>query len=146
MGVSAHISFDQWPKQGTYLNLRAEVCFRYDTKRVVMGMIVRDDIEGDGTTIIKLDDGRYVLGTECQYRPILGGATVETSANQPEIPPGDMPPDPGPDPTKVDYDHWVSMTKECPSCHGQGFDADIDDYGRSVAGEPCDRCEGAGRI
>lgn len=69
MGVSAFIDFDSYPKQGRYLKARTRVVFKYDTSREVQGTIIRDDIEGDGLTIIQLDDGRVVLGSECQYSP-----------------------------------------------------------------------------
>lgn len=71
MGVSAVIGFDQFPKQGSYLGKRVEVIFRYSATRMVYGEVVRDDMEGDFRTIIKLDDGRYILADECQYRPAL---------------------------------------------------------------------------
>lgn len=64
----------------------------------------------------------------------------------PEIPPDTMPPDPGPDPTKVAYDEWIAATVECPSCLGQGCEPDYTDDGRCVAGASCKRCEGAGRL
>jgi hypothetical protein len=32
-----------------------------------MGTIVRDDIEAPYETIIKLDNGRYLRGVECQF-------------------------------------------------------------------------------
>ncbi len=35
--------------------------------KLFYGVIVRDDKEEPGEKIIKLDDGRYVLATECQY-------------------------------------------------------------------------------
>lgn len=51
-------------KVTSWVGLRVEVCFNYDTERCISGEIVRDD----EVTIIKLDDGRYVPSTECQYR------------------------------------------------------------------------------
>jgi hypothetical protein len=33
-------------------------------------VVVRDDVDGAALlTIIRLDDGRHVLSTECQYQP-----------------------------------------------------------------------------
>ena len=58
-------SMDDFPKQGSYLGRRVRVCFNYDTDHTIAGEIVRDDAAG--LTIIKLDTGLYVLGTECQY-------------------------------------------------------------------------------
>lgn len=75
-----------------------------------------------------------------------GGCQQETRVNLPEIPPGSMPPDPGPDPTKLEYDEWVARTKECPACHGQGCEPHETDEGRLICGPGCARCEGAGRI
>lgn len=33
----------------------------------IEGTVIRDDVEDPHLTIIKLDDGRIILGTECQY-------------------------------------------------------------------------------
>jgi hypothetical protein len=44
------------------------VCFQYDTSRTCNGTIVRDDLEDPWQMIIRLDDGRHVLATECQYQ------------------------------------------------------------------------------
>ncbi|WP_260973634.1 hypothetical protein [Mycolicibacterium llatzerense] len=44
------------------------MCFDLDTEATFGGEIVRDDAEPPGVTIIRLDDGRHVLSTECQYR------------------------------------------------------------------------------
>lgn len=67
MGLHENISFDKFPKQGKQLNKRTTVCFSYDTTKRISGIIVRDDMESPGKTIIKLDDGRYVEASECQY-------------------------------------------------------------------------------
>lgn len=64
MGVKAGISLNQWPEQGTFLGKRVKVSFGSDS-RSIGGKIVRDD--ATGVTIIRLDDDRYVLGTECQH-------------------------------------------------------------------------------
>lgn len=68
MGVVANIGYDIFPKQGKYLGKEVEVCFHYDTSRVVRGKVVRDDAETPYATIIRLTDGRYVSSKECQYR------------------------------------------------------------------------------
>ena len=68
MGVVATIRHDTMPKAGSTLGKRVEVCFHYNMKEVIGGEIVRNDSEQPFLTIIKLDDGRYVLATECQYR------------------------------------------------------------------------------
>lgn len=67
MGVHRNMDYDKFPKQGDFLNKRCRVCFNYNTSKIVKGIIVRDDIEEPLITIIRLDDGRYVLATECQY-------------------------------------------------------------------------------
>lgn len=72
MGCVASITFDKFPQQSDYVGRRVRVCFHYDTSRCVEGEIVRDDREHPFDTIIKLDDGRYVRATECQYSPIAG--------------------------------------------------------------------------
>jgi hypothetical protein len=36
---------------------------------MLMGEVVRDDIEAPYIMIIRLDDGRHVLATECQWQP-----------------------------------------------------------------------------
>lgn len=68
MGVVSTISHDTMPKAGSALGKRVEVCFHFNTKDTIGGEIVRDDSERPFRTIIKLDDGRFVLATECQYR------------------------------------------------------------------------------
>jgi len=67
MGVHRNVGYDKFPKQGRNLGSFVEVCFNYDTSKTINGMIVRDDREEPGLTIIQLADGRYVLATECQY-------------------------------------------------------------------------------
>jgi hypothetical protein len=67
MGSHRNISQKNFPRQKSELGLRAEVLFNHDSTRPLYGTIVRADIEEPGVTIIKLSDGRYVLGTECQY-------------------------------------------------------------------------------
>lgn len=67
MGVVKNIDHEQFPVQTSNVGERCEVCFNYDTKHVVRGTVVRDDGEEPGKMIIRLDDGRYVLSTECMY-------------------------------------------------------------------------------
>jgi hypothetical protein len=50
--------------------MRVNVCFHYDTSNYVRGTLVREDREEPFVGIIKLDNGRYVLTTECQYSHI----------------------------------------------------------------------------
>jgi tRNA A37 threonylcarbamoyladenosine synthetase subunit TsaC/SUA5/YrdC len=59
--------------------------FNYDTTNIVFGTIIRDDTEcsSEGNklvTIIKLDDGRVVLDTECQYGLLAVADEAKASA------------------------------------------------------------------
>lgn len=67
MGCVKNIGFNEFPKQGQWINRRVTVCFHYDSSKEIGGVIVRDDMEEPYRGIIRLDDGRYVLMTECQY-------------------------------------------------------------------------------
>lgn len=69
MGIHPNVSYEKFPKQGEWLNKRTQVCFNYDTDKILMGKIIRDDIEEPFKTIILLDDGRCVMATECMYSP-----------------------------------------------------------------------------
>lgn len=69
MGHVDSIGFIRWPEQGCYLGCSVLVAFDYDTSMLLRGTVVRDDAEEPGRMIIALEDGRYVLSTECQYRP-----------------------------------------------------------------------------
>lgn len=70
MGQHPNISHNTFPKQGGFLGSRVRVCFNYDSSNVIEGNVVRDDNVEPGVMIIHLDDGRFVLSTECQYSPI----------------------------------------------------------------------------
>lgn len=78
MGV-ANISHDKFPKQGTWLDRPVSVCFNYDTTKRITGRIVREDAEAPGVMIIALDNGRFVLSTECQYQPLSLAVTRGTA-------------------------------------------------------------------
>lgn len=72
MGVHNGIDIQCFPRQaeGAFgLNARVTVCFNYDTSQTIGGTIVRSDLDEPGRTIIRLDDGRHILSTECQYSP-----------------------------------------------------------------------------
>jgi hypothetical protein len=68
VGVEPTITATTFPKQGEFLGRRARVLFHYQDPEV-LGTIVRDDNEPPWRTIIRLDDGRVVLASECQYSP-----------------------------------------------------------------------------
>lgn len=67
MGIEKNIGAEQFPKQRPEVGQRAKVCFHYDTARLFPATIIRDDAEEPFRTILKLDDGRVVLATECQW-------------------------------------------------------------------------------
>lgn len=80
MGVDPNIAHDRWPKQGGFLGQRVDVCFNYDTAHTLPGEVVRDDVTAPGRMVIRLDDGRHVLSTECQWTPTpprAGGPEVD---------------------------------------------------------------------
>lgn len=70
MGVHENITDTKYPKQGDRLGRIVVVCFHYDTSKTVTGKIVRDDCEPPYETIMLLEDGRYVLSRECQWRTL----------------------------------------------------------------------------
>jgi hypothetical protein len=76
MGISQLVNANTFPQQGRDLGRRVQVVFYRDTSRQFPGVIVRDDDALPWVGIIKLDDGRYVLMTECQYsvEPRQGGS------------------------------------------------------------------------
>ena len=68
MGVHPNIGFKKFPKQGPSVGQPVSVCFNYDTASRIGGKIVRNDYEAPFIGIIALDDGRFILMTECQYQ------------------------------------------------------------------------------
>lgn len=69
MGAKANVSTTEYPAQGELLNARVRVAFNYGRQEFI-GTVVRWDIEEPHVTIIRLEDGRHVLGSECQYAPM----------------------------------------------------------------------------
>jgi hypothetical protein len=67
MGIVANVSATRYPKQTESLNRRVRVCFDFEPEPNFLGTIIRIDAELPGRTIIKLDDGRVLLSTECMY-------------------------------------------------------------------------------
>lgn len=70
MGCQSNIAIDIFPKQGSMLGKRVMVCFHFNTRLTIGGEVVRDDAEKPHVGIIRLDDGRYVLMTECQFNTL----------------------------------------------------------------------------
>lgn len=70
MGCVNTIDHERFPKQGDFWWKRVLVCFNYDVSQSRLGTVVRCDAEEPGKMIIKLDDGRHLLSTECQYKII----------------------------------------------------------------------------
>lgn len=66
MGHHKKIGYDFFPEQNL-LDANVIVYFHYDMTRTLKGKIVRRDIGKPGMTIIRLEDGRYVLDTECCF-------------------------------------------------------------------------------
>lgn len=71
MGVHRNIDYNKYPEQGPHLGKRVMVGFNYNTRDEIPGKIVRYDYEEPGHTIIALEDGRILMGTECQFRFML---------------------------------------------------------------------------
>ena len=67
MGCVSTITAFKFPNQSEYVNRRCKVCFHYDTSLFIGGTILRDDREEPFETLIVLDDGRLLRGTECQF-------------------------------------------------------------------------------
>ena len=67
IGVVENVRADAFPRQGSWLGKTVGVCFNYDTSQLLAGVVIRDDAEAPWQTILRLDDGRVVLSTECQF-------------------------------------------------------------------------------
>jgi hypothetical protein len=57
------------PDQTSQVGQRVRVMF-HEERPELHGAIVRNDANGNLVTVIRLDDGRHVLGTECEFQPI----------------------------------------------------------------------------
>lgn len=68
MGCVSNVGHDKFPKQGAYAGKRVRVMFDY-REPIYGGVMVRDDSEEPFRAIIRLDDGRHILTTECQWQP-----------------------------------------------------------------------------
>jgi hypothetical protein len=67
MGVRRDIRMGVFPPQGSALHRQVKVILDYDTPRHTTGKVVRDDVSDPWLMIIQLEDGRFVLSTECMY-------------------------------------------------------------------------------
>ena len=75
MGCVNTITYDKFPKQRDKndknewggVGSRVSVCYHYDTSKCHVGTVVRDDNEEPHEMIIRLDNGNYLRGIECQY-------------------------------------------------------------------------------
>lgn len=83
MGVVANIDIDNFPEQTENVGKKVTVCFHYDTSKSILGTIVREDRKSP-TMIIRLNDGRYVLPTECQYSFHVPNVVSDTKADEGE--------------------------------------------------------------
>lgn len=77
MGIEKNIDTNNFPKQYTTvensmggIGRKVEVCFNYKANKTIPGVIIRDDKELPFRKLIRLNDGRIILGTECQYRAL----------------------------------------------------------------------------
>jgi hypothetical protein len=59
----------EFPPQTVRVGEKAELCLNYRSDQVMSATIVRDDAAAPWVTILRTDDGRHFLASECQYRP-----------------------------------------------------------------------------
>ena len=69
MSKADTVSKDKFPRQGSYLHSRVSVSFDMEGGGTIGGEVVRDDIDRPYIGIIRLDDDRHVLMSECYYMP-----------------------------------------------------------------------------
>lgn len=67
MGVVKNIYKDHFPVQHDNIGERVKVIYHYNTKEIDYGVIIRNDAEIPFETIIQLENGNIIRGTECQY-------------------------------------------------------------------------------
>lgn len=73
MGNHANITADAFPRQSSRLRDIVRVIFHRQGDAECRGVIVRDDEEAPDRTLIRLDDGRTVDSSECQWAPCGDG-------------------------------------------------------------------------
>jgi hypothetical protein len=70
MGCVDHITAEKYPRQGALPECaRSGVLSTLTRARAFLGVVIRDDAEAPGRMMIKLDNGRVLLATECQWQP-----------------------------------------------------------------------------
>ncbi|MDD9212810.1 hypothetical protein [Aeromonas dhakensis] len=74
MSNTANINYGNFPQQGPLLGNRVLVVFHNDTDNAVQGVCVRNDADEAGNTIIQINDGHYVLASECQHISIVASS------------------------------------------------------------------------
>lgn len=67
MGCVTTITADRKPRQGNLVGAMVNVCFHYDSSRLVRGTIIRHDEELPGEMLIELEDGFVIRAVECQH-------------------------------------------------------------------------------
>ena len=72
--MHASVTLDGGPKQGSWLHRQVRVYFNGNLDRSLVGHIVRDDDEEPYEIIIRLRDGRLVLGSEVTFSPDNGSS------------------------------------------------------------------------
>jgi hypothetical protein len=71
MGTVPNVSYNTFPKQRLgMLGKAVRVCYMHDTSKQHSGKFVRADAEPPWVDIIRLENGNFVLATECQYQPV----------------------------------------------------------------------------
>lgn len=71
MGCVSNVTATTFPKQGDDVGRLFSVVFHYDTTKPLLAVCVRHDTEEPYVMIFRLENGRHVLGTECQYQPLM---------------------------------------------------------------------------
>ena len=69
MGALENISASKFPKQGGQLGKQVKVCFHSNADITLNAEVVRDDREEPFRTIFRLENGNYVLASECHWQP-----------------------------------------------------------------------------
>lgn len=66
-----YISINTFPKQGVLFRKQVDVYFEVGSPESIRGVVVRDDIEAPHITIVRLMNGRHVLGSECALLTVV---------------------------------------------------------------------------